>query len=238
MQALIVHAHPEPRSFGAALRDTAALALRRAGHEVAVSDLYAMGFDPVVSRRDFTTVHNADRLNVSLEQRHAVAHGGLAPELAAELAKLQRADLLILQFPLWWFSLPAILKGWIDRVFVSGVVYGRRDMYENGRLKGKRALACVTTGGPAGAFGTDALNGDILDILMPLHRGTFAFTGMTVLPPFVAHHVPYEGDAVRAEMLERYRAHIDNLDSLTPLTMPRWGDHVSRFEATLRTPAH
>lgn len=237
MHALIVYAHPEPRSFNAALRDTAAGALRAGGHSVEVSDLYAMDFDPVVSRRNFTTVHNAERFNVSLEQRHAVANEGLAPDIAAELTKLQRADLLILQFPLWWFGLPAMLKGWIDRVFLSGVVYGRRAMYENGKLRGKRAMACVTTGGPPGSFGRDALNGDILDILLPLHRGTFAFTGMTVLPPFVAYHVPYEGDAARRAMLDRYREHIEGLDGLPPLAMPRFADHVARFESILRAEA-
>ncbi len=237
LNVFIVHAHPEPTSFNAALRSTAVHTLESLGHRVAVSDLYAMHFNPVVSRGDFTTVHNPDRFNVTLEQRHAVAHGGLAADIAEELAKLQRADLLILQFPLWWFGLPAILKGWIDRVFLSGVVYNRTSLYEQGKLKGKRAMACVTTGGPAGAFGPDSLNGDIRDILAPLHRGVLAFTGMTVLPPFVNYHVPYEGEASRLAMLARYRSHLVRFDTLEALPMPKMADHLAQFKETIRAKA-
>ncbi|WP_096701490.1 NAD(P)H-dependent oxidoreductase [Magnetospirillum sp. 15-1] len=237
MRALIVYAHPEPTSFNAALRDTAITALSESGYQVEVSDLYAMNFKAILDRADFTTVKDAERFNVTLEQRHALANNGLAPDIAAELAKLQRADLVILQFPLWWFGLPAILKGWIDRVFVSGAVYGRSALYERGKLKGKRAMVSLTTGGPAESFGPDALNGDILDVLTPLHRGVFAFTGMTVMPPFMANHVPYAGDAERAEMLECYRAHLAALETAQPLPMPRFADHEEAMARTLKAHA-
>lgn len=165
MQALIVFAHPEPRSFNAALRDASREVLVDAGWTVAESDLYAMKFDPVVNRSDFTTVRDANYLNVSLEQRYALEHHGLADDVRAELDKLLAADLLVLHFPLWWFGLPAILKGWIDRVFVSGGVYRRAAMYETGKLRGKRAVLCVTTGGPENVFGPGSLHGDLLDVL-------------------------------------------------------------------------
>jgi NAD(P)H dehydrogenase (quinone) len=234
MNALIVYAHPEPQSFNAALRDAAADVLEKQGHAVEVSDLYAMDFKPVVDRRDFLTCHDAEHFNVSLEQRQALAHGGLAADIASELDRLQRADLLILQFPLWWFGMPAILKGWIDRVFVSGAVYGRSAMFERGKLLGKRALVCVTTGAPVQAFGPDALNGTILDLLAPLHRGVLAFTGMTVLPPYVAYHVPYAGAEGRAAMLLDYRAHLQGLDAMAPLPMPRLADHPALLEGGKR----
>jgi NAD(P)H dehydrogenase (quinone) len=225
MNALIVHAHPEPRSFNAALRDAACETLAAQGYTVEVSDLYAQAFDPVAGRGDFTTCLDADRFNLSLEQRHAVVHGGLAPDVARELDRLLRADLLVLQFPLWWFGMPAILKGWIDRVFLSGTVYGRSAVFERGRLRGKRAVACVTTGAPESAFGPDSLNGELLSLLAPLHRGVLGFTGMTVLPPFVAWGVPYAGDAARAGMILGWRAHLAGLDALAPLPMPRVADH-------------
>jgi len=225
LNTLIVCAHPEPRSFTAALRDVAADTLRAQGHAVEVSDLYGMRFNPVTGRDDFLGQHDPAYFNVSLEQRHALQAGSLAPDIASELARLQQADLLIFQFPLWWFGLPAILKGWIDRVFVSGAVYGRSAMFERGKFRGKRAMVCVTTGAPAEAFGPQALNGDMLDLLMPLHRGVFGFTGMTVLPPFVGHHVPYAGDSGRAAILQGYRGHLNRLDQLTPLPMPRMGDY-------------
>lgn len=234
MNALIVYAHPEPHSFNAALRDAAVDVLRQQGHAVEVSDLYAMDFKPVIDRGDFLTRYNEDRFNVSLEQRHAHAKGGLSPDIASELEKLQRAELLILHFPMWWFGMPAILKGWIDRVFVSGVAYGRSAIFERGKFRGKRALVCVTTGAPVQAFGPDSLSGEILGLLAPLHRGVLAFTGMTVLPPYVAYHVPYAGAEGRASMLLDYRTHLQRLDTMDPLPMPRLSDHPNLLDGGTR----
>lgn len=229
MRALVVLAHPEPRSFNAALRDASREVLGAGGWEVTESDLYAMRFDPVAGRDDFTTVLDPQYLNLSLEQRHAAAHQGLADDLRAEFDKLMAADLLLLHFPLWWFGLPAILKGWIDRVFLSGAVYGRTAMFERGRLHGKRAMLCVTTGGPATAFGSPSLNGDLLELLAPVHRGVLGFTGMTVLPPFVAYATPYAGPEGRAAMLEDWRTRLRGIDALEPLPMPRMADFPDAF---------
>lgn len=233
-RVLIVSAHPEPRSFQAALRDEAVRELQAQDYEVQVSDLYAMGFKAALDSADFTDLQHPEQLNVSLEQRHAWSSQTLAPDIASELQRLLAADLLLLMFPLWWFGLPAILKGWIDRVFVSGAVYGRSAVFEQGRLRGKRALVAVSTGAPSQAFGPQALNGDMADILMPLHRGVLGFTGMTVLPPFVAHHVPYAGPAGRAELLTQWREHLRSLHQLPPLPMPRLTDHPDAMGAATR----
>ncbi|HEX4870310.1 MAG TPA: NAD(P)H-dependent oxidoreductase, partial [Moraxellaceae bacterium] len=121
MNVLIVHAHPEPRSFTASMLHTAVADLTAAGHQVEVSDLYAMDWNPVASADDFGSRKNPDYLVYALEQRHAYEAGTIAPDIAAELEKLKRADLLILNFPVYWFSVPAMLKGWIDRVLISGL---------------------------------------------------------------------------------------------------------------------
>src|SRR5690349_21177414 len=128
MQVLIVHAHPEPQSFNAALTAAATEALRDAGHAVTVSDLYADGFDPVAGRHDFLETANSERFHYQTEQANAAAHRSFAPDLAREQARVLAADLLILQFPLWWGAPPAILKGWLDRVLAYGIAYvdGRR----------------------------------------------------------------------------------------------------------------
>lgn len=123
MNVLIVFAHPEPKSFNGALFDTAVRELQAAGHEVVTSDLYRMGFDPVSDRQNFTSVLDADYLKLQAEETHATACAGFAPEIETELRKLEACDLLILQFPLWWFGLPAILKGWVDRVMAMGRTY-------------------------------------------------------------------------------------------------------------------
>ena len=111
MKVLIVHAHPEPQSFTAALRDQALATLQGQGHEVQVSDLYAMQWNPVASAADFATRENPDYLVYALEQRLGVKNQSIAADIQGELDKLLWADLLILNFPIFWFSAPAMLKG-------------------------------------------------------------------------------------------------------------------------------
>lgn len=233
-RALLVSAHPEPRSFHAALRSVAVEELERLGCAVKVSDLYAMEFKAAVDRSDFPSPRREEPLNVSLEQRRGWDGQSLAADIQAELHHLLEADLLLLMFPLWWFGMPAILKGWIDRVFVSGPVYGRTAVFERGRLAGKKAVVAVTTGAPSQAFGPGSLNGDMADILMPLLRGVLGFTGMQVLPPFVGYQVPYAGEEGRARILADWRSYLRGMDGLAPLPMPRLADHPDALGAGVR----
>ncbi len=99
MRVLIVLAHPEPQSYNGALFDTAIATLEAAGHSVSTSDLYRMGFDSVSSRKNFSSVKDPDYLKLQVEELHASEGGGFAPDLEAELAKLEAADLVIWQFP-------------------------------------------------------------------------------------------------------------------------------------------
>ncbi len=124
MNVLIVHAHPEPRSFSSALACRARDVLTDMRHAVQVSDLYGMGWDPVSSRANFASVLNPDYFKPQLEEKHASQVGGFAADIRAEMDKVSRADFLLWNFPLWWFSVPAILKGWVDRVFAMGFAYG------------------------------------------------------------------------------------------------------------------
>jgi len=139
MKVLIIHAHPEPQSFCSAMKDTAVETLTQLGHEVKVSDLHAMNWNPVASEKDFKKRSQEDYLVYALEQREGFKHGQLADDIQGELEKLQWCDVLIFNFPMYWFSVPAILKGWIDRVFVSGYCYGGKRFYDQGGLKGKKA---------------------------------------------------------------------------------------------------
>jgi NAD(P)H dehydrogenase (quinone) len=198
MNIFIVHAHAEPKSFNGALFQTAQETLRSAGHAVVVSDLYAMKFDPVSDRRNFTTVKNAEFFKQQIEEMHATEVGGFAPEVEAEIRKLETCDLMIWQFPLWWFGLPGILKGWADRVFAMGRTYGGERFYEHGVFQGKRALLSVTTGGPEAVYQKGGWNGDIHAILRPVQRGILRFTGWEVLAP----HLVYAPVRVTAEERE------------------------------------
>lgn len=221
MKVLIVHAHPEPQSFTAALRDLARETLEGQGHEVQVSDLYAMNWNPVASAADFTARANPDYLVYALEQREGVKGGQLAADIQAELDKLLWADLLILNFPLYWFSVPAMLKGWIDRVLVSGVCYGGKRFYDQGGLVGKKALVSLTLGGREHMFGAGAIHGPLEDMLRPLLRGTLAYVGMDVLEPFVAWHVPYISHDAREDFLRAYQQRLEGLAQDVPLVFPR-----------------
>lgn len=216
MNVLIVHAHPEAQSFCAAMQRTACGVLRAAGHAVVVSDLYAMGFDPVSDRRNFTTVGNATCLRLQAEEAQAAEVDGFVPELQAEMAKLAGCDLLILLFPIWWLGLPAILKGWVDRVFAAGVAYGGGRYFGGGVMHGKRAMCIVSTGGLPGAYDGSGHYGPIETVLYPVHRGIFEFTGFEVLPPFVAYGPGRIGDAERAQTLDALRLHLTRLAATAP----------------------
>ncbi|MEO6676419.1 MAG: NAD(P)H-dependent oxidoreductase [Pseudomonas sp.] len=229
MNVLILHAHPEPQSFTSALRDQAVRTLQAQGHEVRVSDLYAMNWNPVASAEDFSDRDNPDYLVYALEQRLGVKTQSLAPDIQQELDKLLWADLLILNFPIYWFSMPAILKGWIDRVLVSGVCYGGKRFYDQGGLAGKKALVTVTLGGREHMFGEDAIHGPLEDMLRPLLRGTLAYVGLEVLPPFVAWHVPYISAEARGEFLLDYQQRLENLHQDSPLVFPR----LAQFDEAL-----
>ena len=229
MNVLIVHAHPEPKSFTSALKDTAIEVLTARGHSVEVSDLYEMHFDPVAQGSDFGSRANPDYLVYALEQRHAYEAGTLAPDIEAEVTKLKQADLIILSFPMFWFSVPAILKGWIDRVLVSGLCYGGKRFYDRGGLRGKKMLAAFSLGGREHMFGATAVHGEIQTMLRPLLRGTFYYVGCSILPPFIAWHVPYVSDAVRSGYLDRYRAYLAGIESVDPLVFPSLDDFDDRL---------
>ena len=210
MNIFIVYAHAEPKSFNGALLQAAQDTLAAAGHEVVVSDLYAMPFNPVSDRRNFTTVKNAAYFKQQIEELNATEVGGFAPDVEAELRKMETCDLMIWQFPLWWFGLPGILKGWVDRVFVMGRTYGGERFYENGVFKGKRAMLSLTTGGPESAYRKGAWNGDIDAILRPVQRGILRFTGWDVLAPHIVYApvriMPEERSAALAAWADRLRA--------------------------------
>lgn len=217
MKVLVVCAVPGPRSFNAAMLVTARETLAEQGHEVRVSDLLAMDFDPVCRSEEFATPADPDHIRYDIEQRHAVEHGGLAVDVVAELDKLAWCDHLILQFPLYWFSMPAILKGWVDRVFVNGIVYGGGKWYDRGGLRGKRAMLAFSTGCYPTMCGPDGINGDMDIILWPIQNGILRFSGMEVLRPFIAWSVAYRDHAGREAMLDDYAARLRGLESDEPI---------------------
>src|SRR2546423_5266497 len=134
MRYLVIYAHPVEESYVSALHRCVTRALAEAGHEVDDCDLYAEGFDPVLSRPERQAYHAVGR-NMS----HAATY----------IERLQRAEALVFVFPTWWFGVPAMLKGYLDRVWLPGVAFHMGD--DGGPLRpglpNIRKLAVVTTCG-------------------------------------------------------------------------------------------
>lgn len=216
MNVLIVYAHPEPQSFNGAMKELAVSVLNDQGHAVKVSDLYAMQFQAVATGDDFTKRADSAFLKYQTEQEHAEDHDGFVPDISAEHEKLRWADFVLFQFPLWWFSLPAIMKGWVDRVFSMGYVYGGGKFYDKGGLKGKKAMLAVTTGGSHSMYQTDGVNGNILDILFHIQHGMLYFAGMEVLPPYIVYQPAGIGQQGREQALHEFKNRLLTIEN-TPV---------------------
>jgi putative NADPH-quinone reductase len=133
MRVLVVHCHPDPESYSAALRETALAALAEAGHETRLIDLYAEGFDPALSPAAWRDYEDP-----------LVNRKGLENHIAA----LKWAEGLVVIYPTWWYGAPAMLKGWLDRVWLPDVAF---TLPRSGDIKplltNIRKLGVVTTCG-------------------------------------------------------------------------------------------
>lgn len=136
MRCLLVHAHPLEQSLTRHFLETARASLVSNGHEVEILDLYPAGFDPRLTAQERAA-------------HYAIIHDH--SQVRSEAAQLEAAQILILVFPTWWFGLPAIMKGWIDRVFAPGVAFDQGENF--GPIKPrltqlKHAVAITTLGSP------------------------------------------------------------------------------------------
>jgi NAD(P)H dehydrogenase (quinone) len=210
---LVVLSHPEPTSFAAALAHTAADVL-----DAQLLDLYAEGFDPRLTAADFTDREDAARLRPMEEQLHAVRTGSFAPDIARHVELLRSTDLLVMVQPFWWFSLPAMAKGWVDRVFVNGLAYeypGHEPW--TGPLDHVRALAVFTSSYEREEFEPGGRVGSVESVLYPLLWGTFAYCGMQVLEPFVAYAADSVDEETRAGYLEALGGRLESVEAEAPL---------------------
>ncbi|CAL94200.1 NAD(P)H-dependent oxidoreductase [Azoarcus olearius] len=229
MNVLIVYAHPEPQSLNGSLKDFSVHRLQQGGHSVQVSDLYAMRWKPALDASDNTVGAAGARFEASADSRRAFERGTQSADIAGEQDKLRWADAVILQFPLWWFSMPAILKGWVDRVYACGFAYGVGEhsdvrwgqRYGEGTLAGKRAMLVVTTGGWASHYGPRGINGPIDDLLFPIQHGVLFYPGFDVLPPHVIHRTGKIDDAAFERVCEALGRRLDTLATTAPIPFRR-----------------
>lgn len=224
MKTLIVYAHPEPKSLNSSLKDLAVSTLEAAGHQVRVSDLYSMRWKAAVDAADFGPDVSSP-LQVARDSGRAFDGGTLTPDVRGEQEKLLWADTIIFQFPLWWYGMPAILKGWVDRVFTYHFAYGvgehsdtkYGERFGEGTLTGRKALLSVTAGGPESHYAPRGINGPINDLLFPIHHGILYYPGIEVLPPFVLYGTDRITDAAFPEVAKAWKTRLITLETTKPI---------------------
>ncbi len=131
MKVLVIYAHPNPKSFNHDILEKFTKGLEDAGHTFEVVDLYAIKFDPCLTLADYA------QFSEGKEE--------MPPDVLGQQEKVSNAEALVFIYPVWWSNLPAILKGWIDRLLSCGFAYKYVENGTEGLLKHKKALLISTT---------------------------------------------------------------------------------------------
>lgn len=192
MKTLVIYAHPNPNSFNAAILGAVKEELGNKGAEVRVKDLYAMNWNPALSAADF----------------QQMLGGKMPDDIAREQSDVSWADMLVVICPIWWFSIPAMLKGYFDRVFSQGFAYQYTETGPVGLLKGKRAAVITTSGADENIA---KHSGMMESIKTSLVNGIFGFCGFEETRHMNCYAVPMVSDADRQRMLEQVREFARNL---------------------------
>lgn len=208
MHVHLIYAHPEPQSFTNALLQRAKSVLEQAGHSYDVSDLYAEGFSPLLSRQDFTSVADPDYFSVQPEQMLAEESQAFTADIRREQERVARADILIFFFPLWWGGPPAIVKGWFERVMSYGFGYVDGARYDRGLFCGRSALVCVPVGGTAERFSASGTYGEIKQVLWPFQHCALEYLGLDLLEDFIAFAAPRVDQEQRERYLQDWADHL------------------------------
>lgn len=196
MRLLFIHAHPVPESFNTALCKAAVETARAKGHEVRLIDLYAEGFNPVMSTEERRAYHD---------------DGPPPPDVAPHIAALQWAEGLIFVYPTWWYAQPAMLKGWMDRVWRPGVTFSVPTPSEPMRpaLTQVRLIGVITTLGSPWWFWTFLISAPGRRMIL---RGLRFCTARRTKTFWLGLHEMDTQDApARARYLDRVRARIERI---------------------------
>ncbi len=186
MRYLIIYAHPNIASFNHAILETISNELKKSNKLFEVRDLYKINFNPILSAEDLT----------------AIQRGAVLQDIETEQDHIRSADMLIFIFPIWWSSMPAMLKGYIDRVFSLKFAYDITADGVVGLLKGKKAFIVSTTG--ASKEDNDKM-GAFQMMNMSMDMAIFQFSGMEVIGHKYFSSVPYVSDQDRKQMLAELR---------------------------------
>lgn len=192
MKALVVYCHPNPASFNHAILDLVTEDLKGRGTEYKVRDLYSLGWDPRLSAADF----------------QQLLSGKTPGDIGQEQEAVKWADVLYFIFPVWWFSMPAMLKGWVDRVFSFGFAYDMTEQGPRGLLTGKKAVVITTSGATREMA---AMSGMDQSLKASIISGILGFCGITDVVHKNIYGVPYVTDEDRKNMLEETKATLSGL---------------------------
>jgi putative NADPH-quinone reductase len=187
VKVVAVLAHPGQESFNRAIFDTAVAALRASGHDVVALDLYADGFDPVMTREERAAYHGEQPLTCELTQRYA--------------DEVRSAQALVFVYPTWWSSVPAILKGWLEKVMVPGVsfVFDEHHRVRRGLTNVTRIVGISTYAAPRSTVRLINDNGRRTVV-----RALRLCTGMRTRAKWLAlYKLPSTSDHDRAAFLRR-----------------------------------
>ena len=186
MKYLIVYTHPNPASFNNAILATISEELKKGNKNFEVRDLYKLHFNPILSTDDLVAIQN----------------GEVPPDIKKEQNYILSADAVIFIYPIWWSSMPAMLKGYIDRVFSLKFAYDITADGVIGLLKGKKAFIVSTTGASKEDY---EKMGAFKMMNMSMDMAIFQFSGMEVIGHKYFSAVPYVSGQDRKQMLEELR---------------------------------
>ncbi|MBL8259755.1 MAG: NAD(P)H-dependent oxidoreductase [Candidatus Competibacteraceae bacterium] len=187
MNVLIVYAHPNPRSFNRAILDVVDVTLRDRGHATRVHDLYAMDYRAVLDGEDL--IRNW--------------RGDLPADIRSEHEAMRWAQKLVFIYPIWWFGPPAILKGWIDRVFSRTFAFDFGPEGMIGLLEHEKALILNTLGGDEATYQHERWH-ELL--VRPMVEGILGACGIRQVTHRAFYQVPTVSDVERQAMLAEIRA--------------------------------
>ncbi|MGZ7119819.1 MAG: NAD(P)H-dependent oxidoreductase [Methanobacterium sp.] len=185
MNIFIVYCHPEPKSLNGTLKDLAVKTLKENGHQIKISDLYGMKFKATLDRDDFLQMENPERLMPVIEQFNASKTNSFARDIKEEMEKIGWADLIIFQFPIWYETMPALLKAWFERVLAHGFAHNMLEgkIIQHGFLKGKKAMLSFTAGSAKETF-YNVIEGEDKSNLLPPISKALRFTGLEMIDAF------------------------------------------------------
>ena len=178
MKHLIVYSHPNPKSFCHAIFETVTKTLKSNGHEVVIRDLYNLNFDPILKASDFV----------------AMKTGNITNDIKEEQNYIIWSDIMTMIHPVWWTGLPAMFKGYIDRVYSHGFAYAIGEKGLEQLLTGKKVIIFNTQGTPKEIYDASGMSNDMH---LTSDAAIYQFCGIEVLEHIFFSAVPYVDDKTR-----------------------------------------